>query len=308
MNNMRKKIALLVSQKRQIPYRLRKSVIKKLYPSLLTNHKFEIDFYGISYQGNTNNNIDRLFFMFGGCQKHMLSLLRDYSLIHQNSETVFLDIGANVGNHSLFMSKYAKKIHAFEPNPVARNVLESHISLNKVKNIEVHACGLGDKNKITAFYASKQYHVLHGSFCKEHNTLNEYYSDLEVKCGDDLVTELGIKNIDIIKIDVEGYEEKVLYGLMKTIEKNRPMVIIEVSQISRNNCTNKVEFESSFPAGYCFYQFSGVNREKDTYKLTKFDYGLHDNNLDVIAVPKEKQIHFGGKIVKKIKRNKVVGG
>lgn len=305
---MRQKIALLVSQQRQLPYRLRKSVIKKIYPSLLTNHKFEVDFYGMRYAGNTNNSTDRLFFMFGGCEKYMLSFLRDYSRMHENSDAVLLDIGAHVGNHALFMSQYVKKVHAFEPNPVVRKALESNVSLNKIKNVTIHSIGLGDTNESIPFYVPKKDHLSCGSFCANHDDRNEYYNDLEVRVGDDFVYERNIKNIDIIKIDVEGFEKKVISGLSKTIEKHRPMIILEVSKTTRNEFGNKTEFESAFPEGYCFYQFSGVSREKDTYKLAKFDYGLHDNHLDVIAIPKEKQIYLGDKIVNKVKRNKVVGG
>ena len=52
---------------------------------------------------------------------------------------------------------------------------------------------------------------------------------------------------------------------------------------------------------------------KDAYKfgnvsLAKFDYDLHGNHLDVIAVPKEKKVFLGNSIVNEVKRNKVAGG
>lgn len=305
---MRQKFALWVSQQRQLPYRLRKSVIKKAYPSILTNYKFEVDFYGMRYAGNTNNSTDRLFFMFGGCEKYMLSMLKDYSLAQKNENMTFLDVGAHVGNHALFMSKYAKKIHAFEPNPVVRKSLETNVALNNIGNVIVHALGLSDVNESIPFYVPKKDHLSCGSFCSDHDERNEYYTDLEVRVGDDLVRDKNIKNISIIKIDVEGFERKVIEGLAKTIEASRPMVILEVSKTTRAKFGSRADFESLFPAGYEFYQFSGVSREKDSYKLAKFDYDLHDNHLDVIAIPQEKSAYLDGKFTNKVKRNKVVGG
>lgn len=305
---MRKKIALWVSQQRQLPYRLRKSIVKKIHPALLNNHQFEVDFYGLRYAGNTNNSTDRLFFMFGGCEKYMLSLLKDYIISQKKNDAVFLDVGAHVGNHALFMSKYVRKVHSFEPNPVVRNSLESNLKLNEINNVIVYPLGLGDVNETIPFYVPKKDHLSCGSFCSDHDKRNEYYTDLDVRIGDDVVREKNIKNIEIVKIDVEGFERKVIEGLARTLDKYRPMVVLEVSGTTRNKFGSKDDFESVFPENYSFYQFSGVSREKDTYNLTKFDYDLHDNHLDVIAVPKEKQVFLGSSVTKKLKRNKVVGG
>lgn len=305
---LRKKIALWVSQQRQLPYRLRKSIVKSAYPSILKDHKFEVDFYGLRYAGNTSNSTDRLFFMFGGCERYMLSLFRDYCNAQKSDGLVFMDVGAHAGNHALFMSQYVKEVHAFEPNPIVRESMEANVKLNKIRNINIYSLGLSNVNELIPFYVPKKDHLSCGSFCSDHDERNEYFADLEVRVGDDVVQEKVINHVDIIKIDVEGFERRVVEGLTKTMASSRPMVIIEVSKTTRGEFGSKNDFESIFPEDYCFYQFSGVSREKEVYKLASFDYGLHDGHLDVIAVPKEKLAYVGDSVVSTLKRNKVVGG
>lgn len=305
---MKEKIALWLSKKYAIPYRFRKSVIKRLCPKVLTGYKFEIDFYGMKYSGNTKDSTDRLFFMFGGCEKYMLSLMKDYYNASKHDDFVFVDVGAHTGNHSLFMSKYAKKIHAFEPNPKVRDTLNSQIYLNNISNIVVHPVGLGLNNDKLPFYVSETDHLSCGSFKQDHDERNSYYEDLEVRKGDDLFAEKHIDKVDMIKIDVEGLERDVIEGLQNMIAQNRPLIIAEISYTSRKSFGTIDDFETIFPKDYCFYQFSGVSRESDKYAITDFDYDSHKNHLDVIAVPREKRVYLLHKIVNKLKKNKVVGG
>lgn len=295
---MRKKIALWVAENRGLPYRFRKSVVKRACPAILANHQFEIDFYGLRFSGNTKNIADRLFFMFGGSKKYMLALFRDYTQAQRNEGLAFIDVGAHVGNHALFMSKYAKKVHAFEPNQRVRRRLESNIELNGIGNIFVHSVGLGNTNEVLPFYVPGNDNFLEGSFL-QNATAGNYYGDLDVRVGDDFIREKNIKNIGIIKIAVGGFERNVLEGMAKTIDNFRPLVAVELSRNARNTLGSLNDFESLFPDGYLFYQFAGVSREKEDYKLTKFDYGLHEGHLDVIAVPKEKRVYLGRDVIKK---------
>lgn len=56
----------------------------------------------------------------------------------------FADIGANVGQHSLFMSQFANRIFAFEPNDAVADQFERNIRINNISNIALHRVALGD--------------------------------------------------------------------------------------------------------------------------------------------------------------------
>lgn len=132
-------------------------------------------------------------------------------------ETVF-DIGANIGTYAILLAKRVGqkgKVIAFEPEEKSLALLEKNIALNQLENIQVVAKALGDKAVTTSLYLGKTT----GNF-----SLVKSYEDhiasqkIEVVAGDEFVLENKITIPSAIKIDVEGFEYQVLYGLKNTLE------------------------------------------------------------------------------------------
>ncbi len=137
---------------------------------------------------------------------------------------VFVDIGANVGNHTLYVAKFlhASKIFVFEPNPQAIDILESNIYLNEIEHIcdrSFLGVGLSSKKK-SGLSMRIPPRNLGGS------RMVEGEGNLETYRGDEL---LGDVRPDMIKIDVEGMEIDVLHGLSGIIEQCSPKMFIEVN-------------------------------------------------------------------------------
>jgi FkbM family methyltransferase len=299
VETMKEKVAFWISQQRKLPYRFRKSFVKRVYPKILSDYQFEINFHGLKYAGNTKDNTDRMFFLFGGDEKYMLSFMRDYRLITKNNDFVFVDVGANVGSHTMFMAKYASKVHAFEPNRIVREAMNSNLYINAIENVIVHPIGLGNTNEKLPFYASRFDHHSFGSFCNEHQVGNEYIEDITVRVGDEVLKSRNVDRVDLIKIDAGGYERAVIEGLKNTIEVSRPLVIIELSKTTRKSLGSKDDFESIFPKSYAFFQFSQTCRENDKYKLIPYNYASDEKRIEVVAIPKEKSVYLDAKIIKK---------
>jgi FkbM family methyltransferase len=133
--------------------------------------------------------------------------------------TVF-DIGAYAGFHSLFCGLLvgAKgRVFAFEPNPISRCSLESQIRLNRTLRVETIPYALSDTVGMADFDAAQ------GSQSRITPTGK---SKVEMETLDSLVpVDLPVPNV--IKIDVEGEEEKVLRGSLKTLSKFRPIVLCD---------------------------------------------------------------------------------
>ena len=134
-----------------------------------------------------------------------------------------LDIGANIGNHSLYLAPNFKDIHAFEPNPITADRLRQNIELNRAA-IHVHEVGLGDADAKLEFRSSDTGNLGGGSFTATRFPVSHC---LQVVQGDGYIADRGIRNVDFIKLDVEGFELKVLDGLAKTIERDRPVIVME---------------------------------------------------------------------------------
>jgi len=140
----------------------------------------------------------------------------------------FVDIGANEGMMSLLASRIvgrSGKVIAFEPNPVPRGVFEAAIARNAISNVIVVPAGLGDRDA-TLPLSVPRINTGEGSFG------GSQYSDDEteiISCqvhrGD---TALSRENPSLIKIDVEGFELRVLQGLEETLSRSRSPIIIEM--------------------------------------------------------------------------------
>lgn len=143
------------------------------------------------------------------------------SIIKQGDHV--LDVGANIGFHTLYFSELVGKegkVIAFEPVLSNFRFLQENIKLNNFKNIEQKNIALSDKNetiKINADENSKN----PGSF-----NLFERNGDISVQCriGDELLIN---ERLDFVKIDVEGFEGYVLQGLIETLDKYKPVIVFE---------------------------------------------------------------------------------
>lgn len=148
---------------------------------------------------------------------------------HCPKDAVFADIGANIGNHSLFALKIlgVKKLIPFEPNPVAIAILTSNLGLNGLLGkVDLSHLGMGLSDVAReglAMQVTKPNKNLGAGRIVEGG-------DLKVICGDEA---LAAEKVDFIKIDVEGMEMQVLGGLTETLARCRPALFIEVDERNR---------------------------------------------------------------------------
>lgn len=286
-----KKLIIKFSAFRSIPYKYRMSVIRRTYPEILKDYPFETDLLGIKFSGNNCNFIDRMIYLTGAFEKHMLFFLRDSVERLQKkglSKIVFLDVGSNVGNHSLYMSNLVNMVYAFEPFARVREQFISNISMNNIKNIIVFPFGLSNTNAILPFYAGPDTNLGAASFVSTHSEYNKLIGEFETKCGDEVIQQEKISPITLIKIDVEGFEKNVIQGSKNSIFRDRPLIIFEMSETalaSFNN--NESEIRAIFPHDYEFYYFSYGNYNTGKYKLANYDFNFNYKHQDVIACPNE---------------------
>ncbi|MCW0222597.1 FkbM family methyltransferase [Campylobacter lari] len=133
-------------------------------------------------------------------------------------DAIIVDIGSNIGNHSLYLAAHGFDIYAFEANLELCNILKVSIELNGFRKLKLHEFGLSDK-KETAILDNLNAENLGGQSLKIKDS-----GDIVLYPLDDIKFE---KDISVLKIDVEGMEAKVLNGAINTIKKYRPFLYIE---------------------------------------------------------------------------------
>ncbi|MCD4721461.1 MAG: FkbM family methyltransferase [Desulfobacula sp.] len=286
-------IAEWICKKKYIHRSIREFLIKIISPDFNKGHTFETDFFGLRWPGTTSNYIDYQVLLRGAYEKFMLFFMRDVVVSLPKTETVFLDVGANIGNHSLFMSKYAPIVHAFEPYEPVREALKKKITLNRIKNVIVHPKGLSCTKEIIPFYSPSVSNLGTGSFEKEYCADNKQtIIPLAVVIGDEEISEHDISGIGLIKIDVEGHERQVIKGLRQTLETNRPVVIFESSPATKDSLETFENMTSLFPDQYSFYIFSTKNKKNGRYKLRQLTTMHSLDSNEIIAFPQEKIGHI----------------
>ena len=158
---------------------------------------------------------------FGLYEREQLENLRDWILpAGYGQGRVALDIGANIGNHAIFLSRLFDKVIAFEPNPLARVVCSLNLDLNQIDNVELHSVGLG-QSKSSANVVSRGGNLGATHLEPEEGTTGS----VAIVAGDELLGSMD--NIGFVKIDIEGGEAAALAGLAQTLQKNRPIIMME---------------------------------------------------------------------------------
>jgi FkbM family methyltransferase len=211
--------------------------------------EFDCEFFGLRYSGNLRSYIDWHVYFFGAYERELLCFLDEY-LARLQKPTV-LDIGANVGNHALYLSRSCSELHAFEPNPEVRARLEQRVADNRIGNIRVHRVGLGSENAFLPYHSPTGSNRGTGSFVSGYSENNDGGSlRLPVRQGDDYLASLNLSGIDLVKLDVEGFEKGVLTGLRQTLRRFRPAILMEFSTTTADSFRDSNEFLSLLPEHY----------------------------------------------------------
>lgn len=193
--------------------------LNKIYGSLFSNLSITIDtnrFYA--------HTLDRMI---------ALIMLKHHLL--ENFETkVFkkivrkkwhiVDIGANLGYYTILTGKIIGekgKVYAFEPNKECAKMLSKNVSANTLYNVEVIQAAVSDKTGTITLYISEDNSGDHRTY----NSLEKRKSYTVKTYALDTFFDLNEK-IDLVKIDVQGFEMKVLLGMKKLIKKNARIILI----------------------------------------------------------------------------------
>ena len=136
-----------------------------------------------------------------------------------------LDIGANIGNHAIFLRNHFSQIHCFDPNPIAVERLAANIDLNgESERIVVHPVGLGDENRDLYFHVERGSNLGASHFVDLPDTKSML---LPIRNGDKYLASKNLSEIAFIKIDVEEYEFAVVKGLEETLRTWAPILAFE---------------------------------------------------------------------------------
>ena len=158
-------------------------------------------------------------------QNKCLQKFLDYCENKNKKFNYILDIGAWVGTWSVAMNKYCGRIVAFEPDPLHYECLIKNVP----DDVETHQLAVGQQQKMISL--SKD------NFTQSKRVIGEGTIPMIT------VDSLKMDDVDVIKIDVEGYEMEVLKGALETL-KTTKYLMIELNNNTKKYGSNNIDVEN----------------------------------------------------------------
>lgn len=196
-------------------FQIAKFTDKGFYQFHLDDVKFDV------YLNPANGWVDSAIFLHGSLEPEFLRLIRS----NLKKEDVFFDIGANIGQHGLFASNFCKSVFCFEPITRLYSHIEASIKKNQFKNVQAFNFGMGNENKALPIYSDSANMGGSSILFSNGKALEQVIKIIRL---DDFILD-NPTPIHMMKIDVEGFELEVLMGGQRTLQEQRPKLLIEYS-------------------------------------------------------------------------------
>jgi FkbM family methyltransferase len=221
IDNMRKKGMDLVRQHHTTKHRSEtfNDIFNNIYIKKNYIAKFNNDVYF------TPDNIQVSYINSGNAEPYSgeITIINDYINKTKRNNT-YLDIGVNIGTHSIVYSKLFNNIIAFEPDVYNYNQSKENLKINNIINVNLINKSLGS---VHGFVKTVQ-HSNHSRGCI-YTTLCNDETDIEQITLD----SLNLNDIDFIKIDVQGHELDVIKSATETIKRNKPILEFEYNMLAK---------------------------------------------------------------------------
>ena len=191
-----------------------------------------------------------------------------------------LDIGANIGNHTVYFSERFKKILSYEP--VLKNFKLLTLNTEDLENVEIFNFGISDINEEAKINIPNE-NMGASSLV---NTLENISRNEIIKLKNLNKENILIEKIGLVKIDVEGMEYQALLGISDIIKRDLPIIMFE------NNIYEEIEDGSSKSINFLksngysnFYTFRNVKRTNSMTAIFNF---LNDDKHEIVELEKIK--------------------
>lgn len=202
-----------------------------------------------------------------------------------------IDVGVYHGVYTSVMADHAKKVYAFEPHPAHFAFVKKALPKEKV---EIQQIALSNVEGEAELVIPVEYESA-GSISKEFT--GRKVNSFKVKTK--LLDQFDLKNIGFLKIDAEGHEYEIILGAKKTIQENKPNLIVEIEQRHISRPIEDV-FNEILEMGYQgFYLFEGKSHPIAEFSVEKLqpekhigDHKYYVNNFIFIHHSRDSRLPY----------------
>jgi FkbM family methyltransferase len=203
-------------------------------------------------------------------EPHITKFTQLYNSLYKIKNII--DIGANFGYHSLLFSRECSEhVYAFEPQIQNFKLLEENIKINDIKNIIAHNLACGDQKCEILMPMFDSNHTYNMGDITPNIIHNNFSVSKSIVLDDHMFSP-----IDLIKLDVQGWEKKVLIGATNLLKTHKPILIVEFEcfQLKKTNtqCKELFDFirEQDYYIFYLEYDYPSDHVCVHNTNLTEF--------------------------------------
>lgn len=196
-----------------------------------------------------------------------LAKIIEKNLLEKN---IFLDIGANIGDISIFYSKVFKKVTSLEPHPKIFKIL--NFNVEDIKNLETRNYGASEKDSI--LFQSKEFH--NNFTTPTSNEFKENYYEVKGVKIDDFFDDDTLSKINFMNITIDGNELSALKGMPNFLnKKNLRLILLEAATDDKiKTCFNYLK---NYDFKYIYYFPKSRDLIIKNFIAIFFDYFLKSN-------------------------------
>ena len=201
-----------------------KLLFAQMWNRLNGDKSVDMPYCGLKFRLQPRQNTIESKMMFGSKQREKKELKMISHFLANDG--VFVDIGANIGYYALNAARLgARKVIAIEPNPAVLARLNENIALNNMSSkIAVHDVAVGSKTGVAKLTIAD---CDHGSSSIVDHSVGEHHISVPVMPLFEILKKEGVVMANIIKIDIEGMEDRALFPYFDAIKpEHYPRLIV----------------------------------------------------------------------------------
>lgn len=222
------------------------------------------------------SNIDRHVLSEGLFEKGVIDLLRDVCT-STGYTGLLIDVGANIGNHTVALAPIFEAVESVEPHPILFRILEANVLRNQYAHVRCHNFGLAGEDSRGTLTESSGNHAL--CRVRERSQLPpevfglsaESFGNafaIELRSAHDFLAQFGERlNRAFVKIDVEGMEQEIIEAILPLLARYRPIVGFEWFTAAQPRLTEIITGLAGYEAWGIHMHDAGRNRHWRALKM-----------------------------------------
>jgi FkbM family methyltransferase len=238
---------------------------------------------GIRYELDLNQNIDTSIYFLGAFEPDAVAAMKKFI----KPGDVVLDVGANVGCHALLLSKLVglhDRVIAFGPTDWAFRKPARNKELNLdlcTQNMVLEEVAIADHSRRSQPVQFRSSWRLFGPQTQPAQQV------VDILTIDEYVETSAIRKVDFIKVDVDGYEYKVIKGALQTLRVKRPILMVEFGHCTLEGVGDRLEHlvECLFSLVYTIRWDRDLHLFRDRREI--LETVPTDSTINVICLPEQ---------------------